>query len=62
MDNGNLYFGVQHAVEVHDYIIDVSGGLHGNRNISLLESVLEHIQNDTYYPSFHEKLTHLVLQ
>lgn len=60
MDNGILYFDVKHAVEVHDFIIDVSGGLHGNRDIGLLDSVLEHIQNDMYYPSFPEKLTHLV--
>ena len=55
-----LYFDARHAIEVHDYIIEVSGGLHGNRDIGLLESVLDHIQNDMYYPSFHEKLTHLV--
>lgn len=60
MDNEILYFDVKHAVEVHDYIIDVSGGLHGYRDIGLLESVLDHIQNDMYYPSPHEKLTHLV--
>lgn len=60
MDNGILYFDVKHAVEVHDFIIEVSGGLHGNRDIGLLDSVLEHIQNDMYYPSFPEKLTHLV--
>ena len=60
MENGILYFDVTHAVEVHDYIIEVSGGLHGNRDIGLLESVLDHIQNDMYYPSFPEKLTHLV--
>lgn len=28
--------------------------------MSLLESVLEHIQNDTYYPEFESKITHLV--
>ena len=60
MDNDIFYFDVKHAVEVHDYIIEVSGGLHGYRDIGLLESVLEHIQNDMYYPSFPEKLTHLV--
>lgn len=62
MDDGTLYFDVTHAVEVHDYIIEVSGGLHGNRDIGLLESVLDHIQNDMYYPSFPEKLTHLVFR
>lgn len=60
MDSEILYFDIAHAIEVHDYIIDHSGGLHGNRDIGLLESVLDHVQNDMYYPTLVEKLTHLV--
>lgn len=60
MENTIFYFDVKHAVEVHDYIIDVSGGLHGYKDIGLLESVLEHIQNDMYYPTFYNKLSHLI--
>lgn len=60
MDSEILYFDVAHAIEVHDYIIEHSGGLHGNRDIGLLESVLDHVQNDMYYPTLVEKLTHLV--
>lgn len=60
MDDEILYFDVKHAIEVHDFIIEVSGGLHGDRDIGLLDSVLDHIQNDMYYPNFAEKLTHLV--
>ncbi len=55
-----FYFDTKHAVAVHDWIIDKSGGLHGYREIGLLDSALEHIQNDLYYPSFEEKLKHLV--
>lgn len=55
-----FYFDTKHAVEVHDWIIDNSGGLHGYREIGLLDSALEHIQNDMYYPTFQEKLKHLV--
>ncbi len=55
-----LYFDIQHAVEVHDWIIDNSGGLHGANDLGRLESVLQHIQNDLYYPEFIVKLTHLV--
>ncbi|CAH1525975.1 Death-on-curing protein [Vibrio owensii] len=55
-----FYFDVEHAVITHDWIIDNSGGLSGTKNIGQLESVLEHIQNDLYYPSLEEKLTHLV--
>lgn len=55
-----LYFDIDHAIHVHDKIIDLSGGFHGYRAIDLLESVLENIQNDRYYPNIAEKLTHLV--
>jgi len=55
-----LYFDVKHAVEVHDWIIENSGGLSGTKDLGQLDSVLDHIQNDMYYPSFEEKLNHLV--
>lgn len=54
------YFDIKHAIRTHDFIIENSGGRVGIIEISKLESVLEHIQNDLYYPSFEEKLTHLV--
>jgi death-on-curing protein len=56
-----FYFDIKHAVEVHDWIIDKSGGLEGQREINLLGSALEHIQNDLYYPTFEEKLKHLII-
>ncbi len=56
-----FYFDTHHAIEVHDWIIEKSGGLMGNREIGLLDSALTHIQNDLYYPSFEEKLKHLIL-
>lgn len=55
-----LYFDIKHAVEVHDWIIENSGGLAGSKDLGALESVLDHIQNDMYYPTFEEKLTHLI--
>lgn len=55
-----LYFDIKHAIQEHDWIIENSGGLSGNKEIYLLESVLDNIQNDLYYPTFIEKLTHLV--
>src|SRR5690625_7966973 len=55
-----LYFDVAHAISVHDWIIERSGGLAGTKNRGQLESPLEHIQNDSYYPELEDKLTHLV--
>jgi death-on-curing protein len=53
------YFDTTHAIEVHDEIIIQSGGVLGILNINLLESVIEHVQNDLYYPDLEHKLTHL---
>jgi death-on-curing protein len=54
------YFNLKNAIELHDDIIDLSGGRKGIHEIGLLESILEHVQNNDYYPSFEDKLTHLV--
>lgn len=55
-----IYLTIEQAIEIHQKTIDVSGGgSHGHLELGKLESVLEHIQNDDYYPTFEEKLTHL---
>ena len=55
-----IYFDESFAKDIHDEIIRISGGKDGVHNLGLVSSVLEHIQYDLYYPSFEEKLTHLV--
>lgn len=55
-----FYFDTDHAIREHDWIIEHSGGLAGIKDRGCVESVLEHIQNDIYYPEFEDKLTHLV--
>ena len=55
-----IYFDVAHATLTHDKILEVSGGLPGIIDQGRLESILEHVHNDDYYPTFEEKLTHLV--
>ncbi len=55
-----FYFDLSKAIATHDEIINMSGGMHGINNIGLLDSVLDFIQDDRYYPSFEDKLTHLV--
>ncbi|WP_038175633.1 type II toxin-antitoxin system death-on-curing family toxin [Vibrio pacinii] len=54
-----FYFDVAYAIRTHDWIIEKSGGLTGTKDIGQLESPLEHIQNDLYYPEIEDKLTHL---
>ncbi|MGB0878977.1 MAG: type II toxin-antitoxin system death-on-curing family toxin [Polaribacter sp.] len=55
-----IYFDIEHAIRTHNFIIKNSGGTFGIIEIGKIESVLEHIQNDLYYPEFEDKLTHLV--
>jgi death on curing protein len=55
-----FYFDIHYALKVHDWLIENSGGLPGSNNLGLLESAIEHIQNDLYYPEIQDKLTHLV--
>ena len=55
-----VYLTLEQALETQRKTIDVSGGgLHGEIDVGKLESVLQHIQNDDYYPTFEDKLTHL---
>ena len=48
------------AVKIQRKTVEVSGGgTLGHLDLGQLESVLEHIKNDDYYPTFEQKLTHL---
>ena len=55
-----LYLTLEQAIAIHGKTVVVSGGgSTGQFEIEKLDSVLNHIQNDDYYPSFDTKLTHL---
>jgi death-on-curing protein len=55
-----IYLTLEQAIEVHRKTVEVSGGgALGHLELGKLDSVLEHIQNDEYYPTFEDKLTHL---
>jgi death-on-curing protein len=54
------YFTIDYVIKEHDFIISESGGIHGVKDIGLVESVLAHIKNDDYYPEFLDKITHIV--
>lgn len=54
------YITTEEALEIHSKTVENSGGgliqcLDSNK----LESVLQHIQNNDYYPTFVDKITHL---
>lgn len=55
-----IYLTLDQAVEIHRKTVEISGGGSvGALDLGRLDSVLQHIQNDDYYPTFEDKLTHL---
>ena len=56
-----IYLTIERAIEIHrETIKNSGGGDYGQINIGYLSSCLEHIQNDDYYPTFEDKLVHLI--
>ncbi len=55
-----LYLTLDQAIEIHRKTVEISGGgAMGHLELGKLDSVLAHIRNDDYYPTFADKLTHL---
>lgn len=55
-----IYPTLDQAIEVHRKTVEITGGgSTGLLEVAKLDSVLQHIQNDDYYPTFEDKLTHL---
>ncbi len=55
-----IYLTLEQAKKIHSNTIAISGGGElGILDVGKLDSILTHIQNDDYYPTFAEKLTHL---
>ena len=60
MNNGIIYLTLEQAKTIHIKTTQYSGGgTYEALDIGKLDSVLQHIQNDDYYPNFVDKLTHL---
>lgn len=58
---GFNYISVEKAIDIYEKSIQYSGGtIAGVLNQGVLESVLALVQNDSYYPTFIDKLTYLV--
>lgn len=55
-----IYLTIEQAVEIHQKTVEISGGgALEHIELGKLEGVLSHIQNDDYYPTIEDKLTHL---
>jgi len=54
------YLTVDDVLTTHALTVEKSGGgLHGVLHPGRIESILEHMQNDDYYPTVADKLAHL---
>lgn len=57
---GIIYITIDRAKIIHQKTIQYSGGgTLEHFDLGRLESVLQNIQNDDYYPTFSDKMTHL---
>ena len=57
---GIVYITLEQAKDIHAKTIQYSGGgTLGHFDLGRLESVLVNMQNDDYYPTFVDKITHL---
>ncbi len=55
-----IYITLEQAQDIHAKTIKYSGGgTYEHFDLGRLDSVLQNIQNDIYYPTFVDKLTHL---
>ncbi|MDD2215331.1 MAG: type II toxin-antitoxin system death-on-curing family toxin [Eubacteriales bacterium] len=55
-----IYLTLEEVVSIHQKTVQYSGGgVMGHFDLGRLDSVLQNIQNDEYYPTFVDKLTHL---
>lgn len=54
------YITLDEAIKIHQQTVKHSGGgALGHFDLGRLDSVLQNIQNDDYYPTFVDKITHL---
>ena len=54
------YFSLEIAEQIHRLtVIHSGGGAYGKIDLGKLDSVLQNIQNDDYYPTCADKITHL---
>lgn len=57
---GIVYITLEQAKAIHQKTIQYSGGgTYEHFDLGRLDSVLQNIQNDDYYPTFEDKITHL---
>ena len=59
-NNKIIYIDLQQAIELHNWIIDRSGGVKRIEDKNSLGNILQEIKSDRTHPKFEDKLTELV--
>ena len=54
------YFDVERIWEIHEIVLNVSGGLKGYKDKEGISQICDFMQNDLYYPTFLDKLVYLI--
>ncbi len=54
-----IFLELKDIVVIHEKIIEKYGWLSWIKDSQQIESILQHIQNDEYYPNIQDKATHL---
>lgn len=54
------YFNVERIEEIHNKVINKSGGLDGFKDKNGISQIIDFMKNDLYYPTFEEKLGYLM--
>ncbi len=55
-----LYLDYDFVLKIHDRILEIEVWLPWTKDPQQIQSILQHVQNDEYYPSISLKATHLL--
>jgi death-on-curing protein len=55
-----LYLTAPQVIAIHDHVLQLSGGMSGVVKSWLIESTLDFVQSDDYYPRFADKVSYLL--
>lgn len=55
-----VYFDVQKIIEIHENVLEESGGFPGIKDMSSLETTVEFVKNDFYYPTLIDKVCYII--
>jgi len=55
-----VFFDFKYALKQHEKILEISGGFPGYKDKEYLQTIIDHVKNNSYYPTFSAKLAYVV--